>query len=222
MIPEQTPASPLALQKRALRERAYSARDAQSDKEQNSAWICKAFTSLPAFQNAETILLYLSCRSEVRTRETVHAALGGEKRIVIPYCTLDDAGRNKLGLWWLESLDELIPGMWNILEPPKSRRGESGKEIDPRNLDLIMVPGVAFDVRGGRLGNGQGYYDRLLAAVRPDCELIGVGFESQIFEEIPMGSFDIRLDGVITEKHFYPGKGRSNNPPIHFDHKGHG
>lgn len=202
------------LRKRVLRERAYSARDAQPDKEQNSALICKAFTSLPAFQNADTVMLYLSCRSEVRTGKTVQAALGGEKRIVIPYCTVDDAGRNKLGLWWLESLDELVPGMWNILEPPKSRRGESGKEVDPKALDLIVVPGVAFDTDGGRLGNGQGYYDRLLVEVRPDCELLGVGFESQIFEEIPMGPLDIYLDGVITETRFYTGKRSGANPPV--------
>jgi 5-formyltetrahydrofolate cyclo-ligase len=210
----------LLLAKRKLRETAWSARDAEADKDTKSTLICKAFTSLPAFQNAGTILLYLSCRSEVRTHGLVQTALGGGKRIVIPYCTADQAGRNKLGLWRLDSLNELVPGMWNILEPPKSRRGESGKEIDPRALDLIMVPGVAFDASGGRLGNGQGYYDRLLAEVRPDCELIGVGFESQIFDEIPMGRFDVCLDGIITEQRFYRGTGRGDHALLPEDRKG--
>lgn len=154
-------------------------------------------------------MLYLSCRSEVHTRGTVEAALGAGKRIVIPYCTVDDSGRNKLGLWWLESLDELVPGMWKILEPPKSRWGEAVKEIDPQALDLILLPGVAFDANGGRLGNGRGYYDRLLAEIIPGCQVIGVGFECQIFEEIPMDRFDRYLDVVITEAHFYPGKRRN-------------
>lgn len=159
-------------------------------------------------------MCYLDCRSEVRTTSAVKTALAGEKRIVIPYCTGDGEGHKFLGLWWLQSLDELIPGMWNILEPPKSRWGEPGKEIDPRQLDLIMVPGVAFDAQGGRLGNGQGYYDRLLAEVRPDCELIGVGFECQIFKQIPMNKQDIYLDGVITERSFYKGIGRNIRIPL--------
>lgn len=208
MNPKPDPNRPLLLAKKKLREKAYAARDAQPDREKHSALICNTFTSLPAYRKARTVMMYLSCRSEVSTRETVQNALAADKRIVIPYCTVDDDGRNKLGLWWLESLNELIPGMWNILEPPKSRWGEAVKEIDPKELDLIMVPGVAFDPEGNRLGNGQGYYDRLLAEVRPDCELIGVCFESQIFEAIPMGPLDIALDGVLTEQHFYRGKGR--------------
>ncbi|MGH8477057.1 MAG: 5-formyltetrahydrofolate cyclo-ligase [Methylococcales bacterium] len=75
--------------------------------------------------------------------------------------------------------------------------------FDRKALDLIMVPGVAFDATGARLGNGRGYYDRLFAEVRPDCPVSGVGFESQIFAEIPMDRFDIHLDGVMTEAHFY-------------------
>ncbi len=207
MSSNQDRSSQFVRHKQELRRIAYSRRNAQPDKELISTQISAAFTDLPVYHTAGTVLLYLSCRSEVRTRPTVEAALSSGKRIAIPYCTRDDAGRNKLGLWWLESLDELVPGMWKIPEPPKFRWGEATKEIDPRVLDLIMVPGVAFDANGGRLGNGRGYYDRLLAEVRPDCQSIGVGFESQIFDDIPMDRFDIYLDGVITEAHFYRGKG---------------
>jgi 5-formyltetrahydrofolate cyclo-ligase len=208
--PAQKSLDELATQKRELRQKAYTARNAQTDKEKNSARICDSFTALPAYHDAGTVMLYLSCRSEVRTRQTVKAALESAKRIIIPYCTKDDAGRNKLGLWWLESFNELVPGMWKILEPPKERWDENGKEVSPKEIDLIMVPGVAFDASGGRLGNGRGYYDRLLAEVRADCKLIGVGFESQIFDTIPMDEHDIYLDGVITEKQFYRGNGRSD------------
>jgi 5-formyltetrahydrofolate cyclo-ligase len=212
MNPERDTAKRLKLQKQALRERAYALRDAEPDKSRNSELICTAFTSLPAYRDAGTVMFYLSCRSEVRTRQTVQEVLGCGKQIVIPYCTVDGDGRRKLGLWRLDSLDELIPGMWKIPEPPKSRWGEPGKEVDPRALDLIMVPGVAFDAEGGRLGNGQGYYDRLLAGVRPDCGLYGVAFEAQLFDRIPMGGLDVYLDGVITEKCWYRGKGRGVEP----------
>jgi 5-formyltetrahydrofolate cyclo-ligase len=72
-----------------------------------------------------------------------------------------------------------------------------------------MVPGVGFDRRGGRMGNGQGYYDRLLENARPDAPLIALCFESQMFPEILVGPHDIFMDKVITEKAIYEGKGRS-------------
>ncbi len=198
------------LDKNALRRQAYSARAAQPDRQIVSLRICQSFLAQPEFEQAETIMLYLDCRTEVRTQETVSSLLSSSKRIVIPYCTVDNAGVNVLGLWLLESLDELVAGTWNILEPPPKRWGEVGKEIDPQELDFIMVPGVAFDRNGGRLGNGGGYYDRLLNRVRNDTTLIGACFECQLFEEIPMGSHDVFLDGIITQKSVYrcPGRNR--------------
>jgi 5-formyltetrahydrofolate cyclo-ligase len=153
-------------------------------------------------------MCYLHCRSEVKTSDMVREQLATGKRTVIPYCTKDDNGSNKLGLWLLEDFQELQPGMWGILEPPKERWGESGKEIAPDELDLIMVPGVAFDRTGGRLGNGAGYYDRLLKMVRKDTVLIGVSFEAQMMPEIIMGPHDVYMDYVITEAAIYKGRGR--------------
>ena len=128
--------------------------------------------------------------------------------MVIPYCTKDEQGRNKLGLWRLEDFAELVPGMWGILEPPRQRWGEAGKEIAPEQLDLIMVPGVGFDRDGGRLGNGAGYYDRLLASVRADAVLSAVCYESQLLEQVAMEPHDVAMDTVMTEKTIYTGKGR--------------
>ena len=96
--------------------------------------------------------------------------------------------------------------MWGILEPPKQRWGESGKDIDPEQLDCIMVPGVAFDRNCGRLGNGAGYYDRLLKCVRADAVLIGVCFESQLVEQAVMDVHDVAVHFVITEQALYVGK----------------
>ena len=198
----------LALKKKELREKAYSARLNQPDKDQASELICHAFAALGRYRSADTILYYLDCRSEVRTHKAVRASLETGKCIVIPYCTVNEQGNNKLGLWRIESLNELVAGMWNIMEPPKDRWGEPGKEVPPGEIDLALVPGVAFDVNGGRLGNGKGYYDRLLHEVRHDCELIGAGFQTQVFEQVPMDDHDVYLDGVLTETGFYRGKGR--------------
>ena len=194
--------------KNRQRRKAYEARNQQIDKDATSRIICSEFIAQPAYRQAETVMWYSHCRSEVRTQSALAGELSSAKRIVVPYCTQDNYGHNKLGLWWLEDFAELVPGMWGILEPPKQRWGEPGKEIAPEQLDCVMVPGVAFDRSGGRLGNGAGYYDRLLQHVRADALLIGVCFESQLFEHVVTDAHDVAMDAVITEKTLYAGKGR--------------
>lgn len=190
------------------RSKAYDARNGQTDKDAVSRIICDRFLAHPAYQAAKTVMWYSHCRSEVRTQAALQRELATDKCIVIPYCAKDEWGHNKLGLWLLEDFAELVPGMWGILEPPAQRWGEPGKEIAPEQLDCIMVPGVAFDRNGGRLGNGAGYYDRLLKDVRADAVLIGVCFESQLVEQVVMEAHDVVMDVVITEKSLYAGKGR--------------
>jgi 5-formyltetrahydrofolate cyclo-ligase len=189
--------------KAVLRRAAHDARNAQLDKDRVSALAIARLVELPEYQAAATVLWYIDCRSELRTRPALPLALASGKRIVVPYCTVDDFGANKLGLWRLESMDELVVGKWEILEPPRQRWGEPGKELDPGLLDLVIVPGVAFSRAGGRMGNGQGYYDRLLHRVRPDCTLIGLCYESQLFENLIVGPHDVFMDKVVTEAAIY-------------------
>jgi 5-formyltetrahydrofolate cyclo-ligase len=148
-------------------------------------------------------MFYVHMRSEVRTAEFLSTALGEGKGIVVPWCLDDD-----LGLFLLESMDELAVGTYGILEPRVELRAAGRRRVDPAELDLVMVPGVAFDRRGGRLGHGRGYYDRLLAQVRPDTALVGLAFECQMFPAIPAGPHDVFMDKVITEKTIYLGRGR--------------
>ena len=194
--------------KAKLRRAAYDARNAQEGKDDLSRTIVERFIALPEYAAAETVMWYLDVRSEVRTRYHLGETLRSGKKIVVPYCTVDDKGANTLGLWHLTSMDELIVGKWKILEPPKARWGEPDKEVDPRELELVMVPGVAFTRDGTRMGNGQGYYDRLLNRVRPDAPLIALAYECQIFPELPVGPHDIYMDKVITEAAVYEGHGR--------------
>ncbi len=192
-----------------MRRAAYDARNAQPDKDAVSVAAVGRLLALREYQQARTVMWYIDCRSELRTRQALPTALGSSQRIVVPYCTVDEQGANKLGLWLLESMDELIVGKWKILEPPQSRWGEAGKEVPPQELDLVIVPGVGFSRDGGRMGNGQGYYDRLLATVRPDCRLIGLCFESQLFDDLVVSKHDVFMDQVVTEAAVYPGRGRS-------------
>ena len=194
--------------KSVLRRTAYDARAAQKNKDGVSRAAIETLLSLPEYQEAQTILWYIDCRSELRTKFALPEALASGKRIVVPYCTVDDAGANKLGLWWLQSMEELIVGKWNILEPPHERWGEPGKEIPAEELDLVIVPGVAFNRTGGRMGNGQGYYDRLLQHVRLNCPLVALCYESQLFENLIVGPHDVFMDKVVTEAAVYEGQGR--------------
>ena len=72
-----------------------------------------------------------------------------------------------------------------------------------------MVPGTGFDLRGARMGQGKGYYDRLLTGARPDAPLIGVAFDCQVFDAIPVAAHDVFMDAVLTETRLIRGVGRS-------------
>lgn len=195
----------LAERKREIRERAHAARQAQPDKDTISRRIVERFLQLPEYSAAGTVMFYVDVRAEVRTRHDLARALETGKRIVVPYCV-----DGELELFHLESMDELETGMYRILEPKPELRGIESKGVDVLELDLIMVPGVAFDRHGGRTGHGKGYYDKLLEHARPDTPLVALAFECQLFDEIPTQEHDIYMDKVVTETAVYTGRGRAN------------
>ena len=199
-----TPAEPLS-PKQALREQARKNRIAQKDKEAVSKKICETFMALPAYQAAKTVMWYVDAGSEVRTRHTLPEALTHGKRVVVPYCIVET---NELELFHLEDMSELVEGAYKILEPSEDLRKVPGKILQPEDLDLVMVPGTAFDARGGRMGQGKGYYDRLLARARKDAPLVALAFECQMFPSIPVDAHDVYMDLVITETGTYAGEGR--------------
>jgi 5-formyltetrahydrofolate cyclo-ligase len=197
------PLTDTASQKQAIRQAAHENRRNQPNKDEVSATIVARFMQLPEYASARTVMFYVDVRDEVRTRQALPTALGGDKRIVIPYCV-----DGELELFHLESMDELEVGMYKILEPRSDLRDVAAKRLQPTDLDLIMVPGVAFDRDGGRTGHGKGYYDKLLEHARPDAPLVALAFESQMFPQIPCEAHDIYMDKVVTELATYTGRGR--------------
>ena len=191
--------------KTAIREQARKNRVGQQNKDAISRDIVTAFMAMPEYVAAKTILYYVDAGSEVRTRHMLPEALAGGKQIVVPYCIVET---NELELFLLEDMSELVEGAYKILEPKVELRSLPGKTVAPEDLDLVMVPGTAFDVSGGRMGQGKGYYDRMLARVRPNAPLVAIAFDCQIFDAIPVASHDVFMDKVLTESRVLIGKGR--------------
>lgn len=96
------------------------------------------------------------------------------------------------------SLDETESGRYGIREPVAAVRER--RQVDPGGLDLVIVPGLAFDTAGNRLGRGKGYYDRFLTRLDPSCEVIALAFECQIFRNVPILPEDRPVTGIVTEE----------------------
>jgi 5-formyltetrahydrofolate cyclo-ligase len=193
--------------KQNLRRQALDLRREQPAKDELSRLICEKFAALKQYCAAAVVMAYVGIRSEVRTRPFLLRALEQGKTLVVPYCV-----GQELGLFRLESLDELAEGYFGLWEPRPELRSRPDKQMEPSQLDLIMVPGVAFDRQGGRIGHGKGYYDRLLSRVRADACLVGVAFACQLVPAVPVQPYDVPMDLVITEQSIEQGRGRRQRP----------
>ncbi len=196
-------AEALQERKKAIREQAHANRKALENKDELSRLICDKFVAQDEYAAARTVLFYIDVRTEVRTRQHLPAALADGKRVLVPFCVERD-----LVLFDLRSMDELSVGMYKILEPREDLRSDPARLVDVSEVDLIMVPGVAFDRRGARSGHGFGYYDKMLEHARRDTPLVALAFECQLFPEIPTQPHDIFMDKIITEQAVYQGRGR--------------
>lgn len=154
--------------------------------------------ALPEYRDAVTVMCYVHQEGEVETQPYFQRLWGSGKRLAVPYCT-----EGELGLFLLADHDELAPGVKGILEPPPERRSVTARRIGPESLDLILAPGVAFDRRGGRIGQGGGYYDRLLARLAPETPVVALAFECQLFDQVPVLPQDVRVHKVATEAAVY-------------------
>lgn len=157
----------------------------QGEIQQKSKKIKERLFSLEDFITSRGILFYYSFRSEVRTDIMIEEALG-KKRVFLP-----KVEGKELKIYEIKGMNELQKGFCGIFEP-KAKRPVSLEEIE-----VVIVPGVAFDKRGFRIGYGNGFYDRFLALHR--FQKIGLAFSLQIIDNIPHTENDIRMDKIITE-----------------------
>lgn len=185
--------------KHAMRAEILRRREALGEEVRSSlsAGIVHKIRSLPAYRRSETVLAYSGFGSELDTGGFLRGVLDDGKVLVLPRILRDE---KRLEIHKVVDLDRsLRPGVWGILEP-----GGYLPKIPIDDVDLVLVPGVAFDRKGGRLGHGGGFYDRLLGDARKRPELVAGAFEAQMVEEVPNKPHDVALDLIITESSSYP------------------
>lgn len=152
--------------------------------------IHKRFIATAEFKNAKSIMFYIKKNNEVDTESMIELALRKRKTVCAP-CT--DKTNRKLHPAVIKNLKEdLAYGHYRILEPRK-------KDIKPKRIDLIVIPGIAFDEEGHRLGRGKAYYDNFLKHIK-DIPKIGLAYNFQILKKLPRDGHDIPMDKIITEK----------------------
>lgn len=181
--------------KKTLRQETILKRDAipENIKEEKDAAIRQRIIRLPEFTDAKTIFFYASFRSEVDTIEMIKISLSHGKQIILPRV---DKENKKLLLYKIKDINELAQGYMGILEPSVSE----GKLTGLDDIDLIIIPGAAFDVLGSRLGYGAGFYDRLLAGMKKKIPIIAPAYEEQIVDDIPSEPHDVKVTKIITDR----------------------
>jgi 5-formyltetrahydrofolate cyclo-ligase len=180
-------------EKADIRKRILRLRDAMTQDQiaAGSAAALERLTLLEPVRRALTLLIYLNFGSEVGTDDLVRWGLRSGKRIAVSRCIPESRG---LAACLIGDLGEVAPGHYGIREP----KAHLIRPVPAGEIDVVIVPGVAFDRRGYRVGYGGGYYDRFLPQA-PRAARIGVAFACQVAAGIPADSHDIPMDGVVTD-----------------------
>ena len=146
------------------------------------------------FQKADKILIYLSKDGEVSTDDLLGRAFELGKRVCVPVV---DRGSDELRVSELPGPDiSFRLGAFGVREPAE----QDLNFLPPDQIDLVVAPGLAFDRRGGRIGYGKGYYDRLLSRLGSHVPRIALAFDFQVLDTVPQDESDIHVDAIITEK----------------------
>jgi 5-formyltetrahydrofolate cyclo-ligase len=182
------------LNKVEIRKLIYSKREAQTSEEcrLRSRAIQTRLFNKEEFRRSKTVHFYINLTDEVETREMIGRAFEMGKRVVVPYLKeeLDEIGISEIK----DMKRDIQKNRFGFEEP----FGPYLRPIDPSNVELWIVPGVAFDLTGNRIGYGKGYYDRLLRFPGKKI-LVGLAFDFQLVESIPNEGHDVKMNWIVTE-----------------------
>lgn len=182
------------MNKNELREQMRALRRNMTSEEvtEKSRKIQKHLFDFNEYKNAQTVLLYLSAFKEPSTAEIISDALNQKKRVAVP---ISDTSNFTLTLSYISGFDDLQKGAYGISEPKKIIKA------DISDIDLAIIPGLAFDKNGNRMGFGKGYYDRLLKDL--SAHKISLCYSFQLLDKIPAKAHDVPMNTIITEDGIY-------------------
>ncbi len=181
--------------KRQIRRSILAARRRLPEEERiaRSRRVWEHLTALPCYRRARVILWYMAFDKEVLTEGLIRLALAEGKRVILPVVRAD---RHTMEFSEIHDIEcDVAPGYGGILEP----RAECRRPVVVEAIELIILPGVAFDPQGGRLGFGAGLYDRVLAGFPRHIPKVGMAFDFQVVPWLPRQPHDVLLDGIVTE-----------------------
>ena len=146
---------------------------------------------LTQYEKAKIVMTYMGFGSEIETQPFFERIIADGKMAVLPRV---DRGSQTLMLHHARGTSDLLTGKWGIREP-----GADAPPLSIKEIDFLLMPGVAFDRFGNRLGYGRGYYDKLLSTADPALTRVAAAFSCQMVEAVPVGPTDQRIDCIITE-----------------------
>ena len=178
-------------EKGAIRRKMLDRRDSLSAIEilERSNRVIENLRSVDDFSGAEVVMSYISFGTEVNTHGLIRSLMG-KKVVLVPVVT--DKEKGEMVLSELRDWKELSSGAYGILEPREVRERDAG------DVDISVVPGIAFDRQGNRIGYGGGYYDRLLKRI--GGKKVGIAYDFQILDSIPVEAHDTGVDMIVTDK----------------------
>ena len=181
----------LKRRKRALRREVRAHRDAMppEERERLGQAVARNLLALPEVRQASTVMAFSSFGSEVDSGPIIEQLARDGRRVVLPRVE----GRTIVPVGY-RSGDPVKPSSFGALEPA------AGEPVGPEEIDVVVVPGLAFDRRGHRVGYGGGFYDRFLGRLRPNALTVGICFSVQVVDEVPHGRGDRPVDLVVTEQ----------------------
>lgn len=181
--------------KQALRSRLLKRLRAQPEalRARRSRKIERALRRSPFYRRAKVVLCYVAHDGEVETGPILERILADGKRLAVPFTM--PRGRRLIGAEIRDPRRDLVRGPYGIPHPKRL----TGCRLPYKALDLVIVPGVAFDRRGGRLGRGGGYFDRFLEKIPRQVPRVGLAFRFQVVRNLPREPHDQPLTRVITD-----------------------
>lgn len=159
-----------------------------------SADVLQKLFELEVVGSATWIHFYVSFGSEVETTGMIAHALSRGKRVSVP--KMEPVSKQLVLSELKDPVRELVPNAVGIPEP----KPEVFRPVEIGTMNLFVIPGIAFDERGNRLGQGAGYYDRMLAGVSGRVPIVGLAFELQLVKEVPVGDHDVKVNWIVTDK----------------------